>query len=100
MMFENRLQEAVTVKVSNGVFADGQTGYTEYPAYALITDFTHRDINRYGSIKNGKIFLLRCDNEPVPGSQIIYSGQTYDLKDIKVCRNLDGQIECYRCVVV
>lgn len=99
-MFEDRLQQSVTLRVPTGVFSDGQAGYTEYQGYALITDFTQRDINRYGSIKNGKIFLLRCNNEPEPGSQIIHSGQTYDLKNIKVCRNLDGIIECYRCVVV
>ena len=99
-MFEDRLQEPVTVKVPTGAFADGQSGYTEYSGYAMIMDFSHRDIDRYGSIKNGKIFLLRCKNEPAPGSQIVHSGQTYDLKDIKVCRNLDGQVECYRCVVV
>jgi len=99
-MFEDRLQESVTLRVQDGVFADGQTGYSEYTGYALITDFTQRDINRYGNIKNGKIFLLRCANEPEPGSQIIHSGQTYDLKNIKVCRDLDGNIECYRCVVV
>jgi len=99
-MFEDRLQESVTLRVPTEVFSDGQAAYTEYQAYALITDFTHRDINRYGNIKNGKIFLLRCDNEPEPGSQIIHEEKTYDLKDIKICRDLDGQIECYRCVVV
>lgn len=99
-MFEDRLQESVTLRVPTGIFADGHAGYTEYQGYALITDFTHRDINRYGSIKNGKIFLLRCDDEPEPGSQIVHLEQVYDLKDIKVCRDLDGQIECYRCVVV
>ena len=99
-MFEDRLQEPVTVKVPTGAFADGQNGYTQFSGYALITDFTQRDINRYGSIKNGKIFLLRCDNEPEPGSQVIHSGQTYDLKNIKICRDLDGNVECYRCVVV
>jgi len=99
-MFDDLLQESVTLRVPTGAFADGQAGYTGYQGYALITDFTHRDINRYGSIKNGKIFLLRCDKEPEPGSQIIHSGQTYDLKDIKVCRDLNGRIECYRCVVV
>ena len=99
-MFEDRLQESVTLRVPTGVFSDGQAGNTDYQAYALITDFTHRDIKRYGSIKSGKIFLLRCDNEPEPGSQIIHGGKTYDLKDIKICRDLDGQVECYRCVVV
>ncbi len=99
-MFEDRLQEAVTVRVPNGNFSDGQAAYTEYPGYALIMDFTRRDIDRYGSIKNGKIFLLRCEGEPKPGSRIIHSGRTYDLKDIKICRDIDEQIECYRCVVV
>jgi hypothetical protein len=99
-MFEDLSQEPVTLRVPTGAFADGQSSYTEYQAHALITDFTSRDINRYGSIKNGKIFLLRCDNEPEVGSQIIHSEQTYDLKDIKVCRDLDGKVECYRCVVV
>ena len=99
-MFENRLQESVILRVKDGVFADGQAGYTDYQAYALITDFTSRDINRYGSIKNGKIFLLRCDYKPKPGSQLIHNEQTYDLKDIKICRDLDGKVECYRCVVV
>ena len=99
-MFEDLLQESVTLRVPTGAFADGQTAYTEYQGYALITDFTSRDINHYGNIKNGKIFLLRSDNEPEAGSQIVHSGQTYDLKDIKVCRDLSGKIECYRCVVV
>lgn len=99
-MFEDRLQEAVTIRVPDGTFSDGQAAYAEYPGNVLIMDFTRRDIDRYGSIKNGKIFLLRCASEPEPGSQIIHSGQTYDLKDIKICRDLDENIECYRCVVV
>lgn len=98
-MFEDRLQEAVTIQVPNGNFSDGQTAYTEYQGHALIMDFTRRDIDRYGKVKNGKIFLLRCADEPKPGSRIIHLGQTYDLKDIKICRDLDEQIECYRCVV-
>ncbi|MFA6714314.1 MAG: hypothetical protein WC082_08350 [Victivallales bacterium] len=98
-MFEDRLQEPVTLQVPEGTFSDGQDSYTEYSACALITDFTQRDINRYGTVKNGKIFLLRCDNEPLPGSRIIYEEKTYDIKDIKICRNLNGETECYRCVV-
>ncbi|MDD5697432.1 MAG: hypothetical protein PHH77_02345 [Victivallaceae bacterium] len=99
-MLEDRLQEPVSLRVPTGNFTDGEAEYTEYSGYALITDFTRRDLSRYGSIKNGKIFLLRCAAEPLPGSRMIHQGQTYDLKDITVCRDLDGQIECYRCVVM
>jgi hypothetical protein len=99
-MFEDRLQEPVTLRTPTGNFSDGQSEHTEHQGYALITDVTRRDINRYGNVKNGKVFLLRCASEPTPGSQIVHLDQTYDLKDIKICRDLDGQIECYRCIVV
>ncbi|MDD5729203.1 MAG: hypothetical protein PHV59_11635 [Victivallales bacterium] len=99
-MFEDLLAEPVILKVPSGTFSDGETQYSEYAAYALISDFTSRDLKTYGNIKNGKIFLLRCTVHPEPDSRIIHDEKIYDLKEIKVCRDLDGEIECYRCVVM
>lgn len=99
-MFEDRINEPVTLKVPAGTFSDGQSLYNEYAAYAFISDFTSRDAKVYSNIKNGKIFLLRSSIQPEPGSQIAHDGKIYDLKDIKVCRDIDGEIECYRCVVM
>ena len=99
-MFEDRIKEAVTLKAPAGTFSDGQVIYDEYTAYAFISDFTSRDTKAYGNIKNGKILLLYCDIQPEPGSQIVHDEKIYDLKDIKVCRDIEGEVECYRCVVV
>lgn len=99
-MFEDRIKEDVILKVPAGAFSDGQVIYDEYTAYAFISDFTSRDTKAYGNIKNGKIFLLRCDIQPESGSQVVHDEQTYDLKDIKVCRDVEGGVECYRCVVM
>jgi hypothetical protein len=98
-MFEDQYRELVTLRVPEGTFIDGKPGYTEYPAQALITGFTEYDlVAMAGKIKSGKIFLLKSENEPVSGSQLVYNGQSYDLKSIKVCCGIDGHIECYRCI--
>jgi hypothetical protein len=99
-MFDDIFNEAVTLRVPTGNFVDGQPEYSESQDKALVTDFTRRDIDVYGNVKNGKIFLLNSNVEPVPGSQINHQGNLYDLKDIKPCRDLDSNAVCYRCVVV
>lgn len=98
-MFKERYKEAVVVRIPSGVFVDGQEEYTEYEGFAMITDVSKRDAKQYGNIQNGKVFLLRCEAPLKPGSCIVHSEQKYDLKEIKVCRDLDGKIECYRCLV-
>jgi hypothetical protein len=99
-MFEDIFTETVMLRVPIGNFVDGQPECSESQENALITDFTRRDIDIYGNVKSGKIFLFNSVAVPVPGSQIVYQGKIYDLKDIKTCRDLDGNVECYRCVVV
>ena len=99
-MFEDRIKEAVTLKVPAGTFSDGQVLYQEHTGYAFISDFTSRDTKTYGNIKKWQNFSVRCDVQLDPGSQVVHDGQIYDLKDIKVCRNIEGEVECYRCVVM
>lgn len=98
-MFEDKYREPAVLRIPGRTFVDGKPGYNEHPAGALITGFTEYDFAAIsGKIKSGRIFLLKSEVEPVPGSQLVYNGQTYDLKNIKVCCDLDGRIECYRCL--
>jgi hypothetical protein len=99
-MFEDKYTEQVTVKIPTGTYSDGEPVYAEHAGQALITDFSRRDIERFGKIKNGKIFLLKCLTAPVPGAQVEHANSLYDIKDIRICRDLNGRIECYRCTVV
>ncbi len=55
--------------------------------------------NPSGNYADGKVFLIKSDVIPRPGASIVHAGRTYDLKDIKVCRTLDGKVEACRCVV-
>jgi hypothetical protein len=98
-MFDHRYIEDITIRKANG-YVDGKPQYSESPGKALITDFSQRDINRFGNIGGGQIFMVKADTAPEIDSQITHNGKIYDLKGIKVCRDLDGRIECYRCAVV
>lgn len=95
-MFEDRYREAVLL-VPSGSVADGKPVWVEYPGKAIVSDYVERDPAADGKIKSGKVFLLKCEYAPVADSQIIHNGQAYDLKSVKICRDLDSRIECYRC---
>jgi hypothetical protein len=98
-MLEDRFKDNVTLKIPAGVIVDGKELFAEHAAKSLIMDFSFQDINYFGQIKNGKIFLLKSAHEPLAGSKITHAGKTYDLQAVKTCRDLDGRIECYRCAV-
>jgi len=96
-MFEDKYAEDVILKIPSSTIVDGQRFFVGRVVKALIIDFTEHDLNYFGQIKNGKIFLLKSAYEPLPDSRIVHAGKTYDLKGVKVCCDLDERIECYRC---
>lgn len=99
-MFEDRYREPVTLRVPSGSVADGKPVCAEYPGMAIITDYVERDPAATGKIKSGKVFLLKCEYEPAADAQIVHNGQTYDLKSVKICRDLESRIECFRCTCI
>lgn len=99
-MFEDRYREPVTLRAPSGCVADGKPEWVEWPGKAIIIDYAERDPAAAGRIKSGKVFLLRCEEEPAADSQIVHNEQTYDLKSVKVCRDLDNRVECYRCACI
>ena len=99
-MFEDRYSELVMLQVPSGCITDGKPVWTEYPGKAIITDYVERDSAGTGRIKSGNVFLLKCDFEPTADSRIVHNGRTYELKSVRICRDLDSRIECYRCACI
>ncbi|MEI8244901.1 MAG: hypothetical protein WCI51_03675 [Lentisphaerota bacterium] len=99
-MFEARYSEPVMLQVPSGCITDGKPVWTEYPGKAIITDYVERDSAGTGRIKSGNVFLLKCDFEPTADSRIVHNGRTYELKSVRICRDLDSRIECYRCACI
>jgi hypothetical protein len=99
-MFEDRYREAVILRVPSGSVADGKPVWTEYPGKAMVSDYVERDPAADGKIKSGKVFLLKCEYAPAADSQIVYNGEVFDLKSVKICRDIDSRIECCRCTCI
>ncbi|MEG1980393.1 MAG: hypothetical protein RR060_06675 [Victivallaceae bacterium] len=53
-----------------------------------------------GELVSRRFFLLMPQLEPQPGCKIGDNGEFFDIGDIKCCRDTEGNIAAYRCVVL
>lgn len=79
---------------------DGKQQYISIPARGCMIDFSQRDIDFFGKIENGKIILVAPPVIPRLPGRIILDNVIYDLKSVKICRDLSGRLRGCRCVVV
>jgi hypothetical protein len=90
----------ITVKYPTGTVVDGKPTYTEVPGMARISDFAQADIDYFGRIQNGKIFLVApLAVKPPVTAQIVHAGKTYDLKAVKTYTNAKDEVLAYKCAV-
>lgn len=99
-MFEDRYLLEVAVMIADGVEAGGEPVFRAYPGRALLLESTQLDARRDAALADGRTFLLRCAQKPEPGGRIVLDGESFELRKVTVCRDLDGRIECYRCAVI
>lgn len=68
-------------------------------ALAFVMGMTQADIGLFGTLHNGKVFLVTTmDAEPVLPAVIICNGKEYDVKAIKPYRNMKNVLLGYRIV--
>lgn len=99
-MFKFKAKDAITIKQPSGTIIDGKDVYVSTAAKARIMDMDKRDIDLWGTVRNGKVFLVPAPVLVTQPAKIEYSGKTYDIQQIKVCRDLDGKLVGCRCLVV
>ena len=79
---------------------DGKQTYTSIPARGRVIDFSQRDVDYFGTIQEGKIVLVAPPDIPKLPARIVAEGVTYDLKSVRICRDLSGRLIGCRCAVV
>lgn len=79
---------------------DGKQTYKDVPARGRLIDFAQCDLDYFGTIQNGKIILVAPPNVPELPARIVVNGVVYNLKSVRVCRNIGGRLIGCRCVVV
>ena len=79
---------------------DGKQTYTNLPARGRVIDFSQRDVDYFGTVQEGKIILIAPPDIPKLPARIVAEGVTYDLKWVRICRDLSGRLVGCRCAVV
>lgn len=99
-IIEKYAQNSVTIRKRVGI-VDGKPEWAEFEALAIMFDFTQSDIDYFGSVKNGKVFLVSPAIEQAPElpGQVIHEGKCYDIQGVKTYRNLKGKLLGYRIAV-
>lgn len=103
-MLHDLCRERITLRFPDGVADDGKTAYTECAARAFVIDYGKKLLKEVGLQQDTKFFIIASGTEVnagfsggLDGIQAVCGEQTYDLKSIKACRQLDGWVECYSC---
>lgn len=106
-MFNDLLNETITIKYPTGAFADGEAAREECQAKAFVFDYNERQLKEIGMVSNAKFFVIAANAGTIAaftvrplGTTITHEGRNYDVKSVRSCRNLDGEIECFSCAGV
>lgn len=89
----------ITLEIPDSI-VDGKQQYTRIPARGRVTDFSQRDVDYFGTVENGKIILVSPPDIPRLPGRIAVGEIVYDLKSVKICRDISGKLRGCRCVVV
>lgn len=100
MSIKSKAKIPITIKQPTGTFVDGKPSYTDIPALCMFFDFSQSDYDYFGTIKNGKKFIIApLDEAPKDGARITLVDKTYDVAGIKTYRKPNGRVLGYKCAV-
>ncbi len=100
-MIERNANFPLALKQRTGI-TDGKPIFgSPVPCLGMVFGLSQNDINRLGSIQDGKVFLVApLESHPALPGFITYDGKDYEIKSLKIIRNLKGIVQGYRIVAV
>ena len=98
-IIEKNARLDLTLKQAGDEITDGKETWFSVPCRGLLLDMRSNDFNLYGTLQDGKVFLVApLPDEPLLPGFILYSNKEYEIKAIKTLRNLRGVVLGYRIV--
>ena len=95
-MLDDKFNEKITIRIPDAV-VDGVMTYQDYVGQAMVTESTSAQVEPKSKVTLNRTFLVKTRCEPYPGAIILYHDETHYLKTVRSCRNITGELECYRC---
>ena len=98
-LIEKNARLDFTLKQAGDDITDGKENWLSIPCKGLLLDMRSNDFNLYGTLQDGKVFLVApLEDEPLLPGFIVYGSKEYEIKSIKTLRNLRGTVLGYRIV--
>ena len=98
-MIEKNARLEFTLKQAGDEISDGKYDWISIPCRGLLLDMRSNDFNLYGTLQDGKVFLIApLPEEPLLPGFVLYGNKEYEIKAIKTLRNLRGVVLGYRIV--
>ena len=98
-LIEKNARLDFTLKQAGDEIEDGKHTWIEVPCKGLMLDMRSNDFNLYGTLQDGKVFLVApLKDEPLLPGFIVCNGKEYEIKTLKTLRNMRGTVLGYRIV--
>lgn len=98
-IIEKNARLEFTLKQAGDEISDGKYNWISVPCRGLLLDMRSNDFNLYGTLQDGKVFLIApLPDEPLLPGFVLHGNKEYEIKAIKTLRNLRGTVLGYRIV--
>lgn len=98
-MLKHLFKTSVVIKMPLGEYLDGEEQFSSFSLKAITTNASIADVESFGAIQSGRVFILQTDKEINLPFKIIYKQKEYDVKNIRECRKFAGKLIAIRCLV-
>ena len=99
-LIEKNAKTPITIRIS-GEIVDGETSFENIPALAMVFESSQAASDSYGTVQQEKTFLVApLDVTPEIPCEIIHDDACYDVKSIKIMRNMKGVLLGYKITSV
>ena len=92
--------EPVELLSAGAAVTDGRTAYAAHPTRALAAEAGTLSGDSAGNrktIRKMVFFLPPGAPAPRPGDRLRYQGRLFDLKEVRICKDVSGAVAAYRC---
>ena len=99
-LIEKNAKTPITVRIA-GEIVDGETLFVNHPALAMVFESSQTASDNYGTVQHETTFLVAPFGvTPDIPCEIIYNNACYDVKSIKLIRNMKGVLLGYKITSV
>lgn len=77
---------------------DGGTLYRDFEAAMISIPEVSYEVSGC-RLRNDSVLLISSKTPPAPGALAVAANRTWEIVSVKTCRDLDGNVVAYRCLV-